>query len=130
MIVLLLVEWWFAREKSYRRFIWTVSFTLVASQWLFIQTDPGNFIILMPVLVYILRLIDDRWPNRSFLIITVLLLMLLAGLWLLFIATLEFGAQPQQSPIMFLPLPGVLIILLYWFRWWALRPATLLLEDL
>jgi hypothetical protein len=44
---------------------------------------------------------------------------LMFGLWGLFLATVERSYQPIQSPVMFFPLPGIVVILLYWMRWWA-----------
>jgi hypothetical protein len=130
LAVLSIVEWWFGRHKLFRRFYWTLCFTLVASQWLFIQTDPGNFIIMMPVLVYVMQIIDERWQTYGQMINIIMMLVLLIGIWIIFISTLEYGLQPQQSPVMFLPLPALLMLLMYWFRWWAIRPASLWYEEI
>jgi hypothetical protein len=59
------------------------------------------------------------------------LAVLLAGLWALFLITLDSAAgQPQQSPVMFFPLPLLLLLGLYWIRWWAIRPAPLFAGSL
>jgi hypothetical protein len=44
------------------------------------------------------------------------LIVLLIGLWAIFILTLEQGDQPGQSPIMFFPLPAMVLVGLWLTR--------------
>lgn len=125
LVIDLLVEWWLCWKKDFRWFLWTVSLTLVLSQWIGIQTDPGNFIILILPMVLIFAIWTERWGNKARIAVVVSMLVLLVGLWGLFIVTVGPGNQPQQSPVMFFPLPLVLLIGLYWGRWWALGPRLL-----
>jgi cell division protein FtsW (lipid II flippase) len=127
-IVIVLVEWWFARKGGYRRFLWTACLTLVASLWIGIQTDPGNFIVAMPALVLCLSELTERWKAGAAASV-VIMLALLIGLWALFITTVQYSYQPIQSPVMMFPLPAVLFVLLYWVRWWAIRPLDLWHDD-
>jgi hypothetical protein len=131
LAILLLIEWSAARGQDFRWFLWTASLTLVASQWIGIQTDPGNFIVLFVPLV----LVFAMWVKHSGTLgrVTVILsmLVLFVGLWALFLVTLDASAgQPQQSPIMFFPLPLLLLLGLYWIRWWAIRPARHFMDTL
>lgn len=118
----LLLEWWMARRAEYRGFVWTACLTLVISQWIGIQTDPGNFIILLPALVLVFSIWEERWPRGGRVLTLVSMLLLTIGIWALFVGTVEQSYQAIQSPLMFLPLPGFLLITLYWVRWWAVRP--------
>jgi len=126
----LLVEWWLGRRLPFRMFLWTVSLTLTISQWIGIQTDPGNFIVLMPALTLVLAGIQGRWKRSSTFWILITLLVVGVGLWVLFIATLEHGYQPVQSPVMFFPLPAFLLVMLYWVRWWAMRPPSAWVDEI
>lgn len=130
LAVLLITEWWLSRKGEFRSFLWCCCFTLVVSQWIGIQTDPGNFIILMPALVLVFTALTEKLRSTGELISAGIMLFLTVSLWLLFIQTLEIGYQPQQSPIMFLPLPGLLLIGLYWIRWWVTRPQNIMYEWL
>ncbi len=124
--ILLLVEWISARHADFRGFLWTASLTLVLGTWSGIQTDPGNFIVMLPGLTMVFALLDDRWRRSGWFISVVLMLVLGAGLWWLFITTLTtVNNQPQQSPIMFFPLPAILAIMLLWVRWWAFHPPNM-----
>ncbi len=126
---LLLLEWRRAFAAQYDGFLWTSMLTLVVSQWIGIQTDPGNFILLFPVLMLILSLVARKFPREEVKFTGILLGILLIGLWAIFAATLEVGYQPVQGSIMFIPLPAVCLVGLYWVKHWATGPQKLLWEE-
>lgn len=121
--VLLVYEWWAGRKGRFERFLWVAFLTLAISQWIGIQTDPGNFIILFPAIILILSIWDKRWKKRGALIVSSALAMLFFGLWFLFIITIQRSYQPIQSPVMFIPLPAISLFGLYWIKWWLIAPV-------
>jgi hypothetical protein len=128
--IILILEWLAARRKGFRWFFWTACLTLVMSQWIGIQTDPGNFVVLFIPLVLVFAVWEERWGPRGRWAILGIKLAIFAGLWALFIRTITDVGQPLQHPILFFPLPLFLIIALYWVRWWAIRPSRLAVEHL
>jgi hypothetical protein len=122
--LILLVEWFFGRYSRENKFIWISSLTLAMGQWLNVQTDPGNFLIMFPAIILILRIIEDRWRNSGQWIILLFLSVIFFIPWIIFIRTIDFGYQPLQNPIMFFPVPLMLIIGLFWVRWWVKNPVT------
>jgi hypothetical protein len=128
--VLLLFEWRAVLKAGPRAMIWGFFLTLTAGQWSGIQTDPGNFIVLFPVLILVLGFFAERSQKGAEGVGAVLLVVLLGGLWWLFLGTVAYGDQPVQSPIMFFPLPGLMLLLLYWVRWWAVRPMRTWIEQI
>lgn len=132
LILMLLFEWLNAirRRDQLPGLFWTVSLTLVASQWIGIQTDPGNFIVVFPALVCVAVTLEERWRRLGRGLVWVMLLVIGVGGWWIFLSTVQYGAQPQQSPVMFFPLPALLLILLYWVRWWAIRPPKVLFDRI
>ncbi|HEX8992591.1 MAG TPA: glycosyltransferase family 87 protein [Anaerolineales bacterium] len=111
IIIALIVQWRSVLGAGFHAFLPAFSFTLIASQWLWVSTDPGNFITLALPLALILKNIEERasgtiWANLS-------LGVLLIGLWALFLATMDRSQGNLQSPIMFFPLPAVLLGGLY-----------------
>jgi hypothetical protein len=132
IVVILLIEWWQVSRKAveFHHLLWTVCLTMTLAQWIGIQTDPGNFIILFPVIVLIFSIVEERWRKGGTWIIILIILILLFGIWGIFLATVQFLNQPQQSPFMFFPLPGILIMLLYWVRYYAIRPPKVWIEQL
>lgn len=130
MALLILVEWWSNRNAEFPGFYWTACLTLAAGQWVGIQTDPGNFIILFPALILVLTQLSDRWKTVGRFVVILSLLILFAGIWALFLNTVNYAGQPIQSAVMFFPLPAFLLVSLYWVRWWAVTPPTVWYELL
>lgn len=130
LALFLLVEWAIARRLSFRMFLWTFCLTLTISQWIGVQTDPGNFIVLMPVLTLVFAGIQGRWKRLGTVWVILAMLFVGGGLWALFLATLENSYQPIQSPLMFFPLPLFLFVMLYWVRWWAMRPPAAWVDEI
>lgn len=128
--VVMIIEWGLVIRKEFRWFLWSACLTLVASQWIGIQTDPGNFILLYLPLVLVLAMWVERWGSAGNGLVVFVLLLLFIGPWALFFRTIDFGYQPIQHPVMFFPLPLFLLATLYWVRWWAIRPPRLLVEEL
>ena len=123
---LLILEWSKNRTTGFDGFLWGSMLTLVLSQWIGIQTDPGNFILLFPALLLILSLIAKKFPAKEVLIVSISLGSLFLGLWLLFILSLDRTYQPVQGSVMFLPVPALCLIGLYWVRHWTTGPQKLL----
>lgn len=125
VILLLLVEWVLSTRKAeYRHLLWVFCFTLAAAQWVGIQTDPGNYIVTFPALVLIFAMFEERWRPAGIWMVLGSMLLLFVGLWVLFLQTVTYGDQPVQNPIMFFPLPAFELLMLYWVRWWAVRPSN------
>ena len=117
--LVLLYEWSQVKESKFNRFLWTAMLTLTISQWIGIQTDPGNFILLFPALILVLSVVCQKWEGQELWISGSVLGILLIGLWVLFIATIQHSYQPVQSPVMFIPLPAFCLLGLYWVKWWV-----------
>lgn len=125
VILSLLVEWVLCtRREEPRHIIWAFCLTLAAAQWVGVQTDPGNYIVTFPALVLIFAMVEERWRTMGQWIVLGSMLLLFVGLWVLFVQTITFTDQPIQNPIMFFPLPAFELIMLYWVRWWAIRPSS------
>jgi hypothetical protein len=126
IMVVLAFEWIVGRAADFRGFLWIACLTLVGSQWIGIQTDPGNFIVCFPTIALVFALIDERYRSRGWVLVILIMLLIGAGLWVLFVETIDYSlGQPQQNPIMFFPLPALLLLLLYWIRWWAFHPGSI-----
>ncbi len=122
--LILLIEWFLAMRRATQGFIWTACLSLVASLWIGLQTDPGNFIVAFPAILLVFSVWIERWRVVGIGAVFLSMILLFVGLWAIFLNSVEYVYQPVQSPIMFLPLPLVLLILLYWVRWWAINPPA------
>jgi hypothetical protein len=130
MVVLLIVEWLAARKKDFSWFLWTVSLTMVAGQWVGIPADLNDFVLLILPLVLILATLDRRFSHYGKWISGAILLIFLVGLWGIFYLTYPEMSSLQQSQIFLFNLPFFLLLGLYWVRWWAIRPYRGLIEEL
>lgn len=130
VVVVMVFEWLLIKRKEFRAFLWTACLTLVVSFWAGLQTDPGNFILAYPALALVISVLSERWRGGGALISIVFMAVLFIGIWAIFLATVEQSYQPIQSPIMFLPLPILLLFGLYWIRWWAIRPPNVWFDTL
>lgn len=130
VIAMLLVEWWLSRKGNSDQFLWTACLTLACSQWAGIQSDAGNFIIMFPVLILIFSIITERWNKRGDVIVWGIIAILLVGIWAVFLTTLQHRDQPIQNPVMFLILPALLILMLYWVKWWVIKPPSVWYDEM
>lgn len=126
---LLVVEWIAAWGKNYRWFLWSFCITLLATQWIGIQTDPGNFVVLFIPLTLVFAMLEVRYGPGANWVSILLMLLLLVGLWWLFLETLQPGAQPGQHPVMYFPFPLFLFASLYWIRWSTVSEKPLSLSS-
>lgn len=113
VILLLIFEWYHSWGGEYPGFLWGVCITLVLSQLIGIQTDPGNYIILFVPLVYVFAGWQKQWGSSGEWGAIFLMLGLFFGLWILFFATV---VGDSQHPVMFFPLPLILLAGLYSIR--------------
>jgi len=127
--IFLLIEWRASLGKDFRWFLWTVCITLVISQLIGIQTDPGNYILLLLPLILVIAAMDHRWKKFGTLGVLVSLIFLFLGLWILFLTTIEYGTQPIQHPILFFPLPIILLVGLYLVRRYSTSPIITNLKN-
>jgi hypothetical protein len=80
-------------------------------------------------MVLIFSVWRERWGKAGDWIVLLALLVVFVGLWALFLNTVQYGDQPQQHSIMFLPMPLFVLVGLYWIRWWVLRPTRHILDT-
>ncbi len=129
LVAVLGIEWRALWGKDFNHFMWTACLTLAAGQWVGIATDPGNFVILFIPMILIFSIIKERWQRAGDRIVLGVMIVLFVGLWAIFLNTVEYGNQAQQSSIMFVPMPLFSLVGLYWARWWIIRPTRLILAS-
>ncbi len=128
-ILILGVEWILSMKKDFRRFLWTVCLTMVISQWIGIPTIPGNFIELVIPLMLISAMLSERWRRGGPWSAVILSFAFLVWQWAILYMDLK-SPQPAMQLNLIFPLPAILLIGLYWVRWWAIKPRRLLIEEL
>jgi hypothetical protein len=129
LVLLLMVEWGLAGRFRFIGFLFGALITLLATQWIGLPADAGNFIVLFPILPVIFEAWSRRWQKAGGLYILISLLFLLVITYLMYFQAAGKGFAAQFTPVMFLPVPIFLFGALYWSRWWILQPDNGLALD-
>jgi hypothetical protein len=124
LALVLLFEWWASLGKSFEALLWAASLTLVLTNLVGVPTSTGNYVAMLPIIPLVLAAFSRRLGQERKRYVWLALGILFAGLWALFLATLGDTAQYNEHLIMFLPLPILLLVNLYWLRAWVLRPEV------
>jgi len=119
VIVVLGFEWAKARGADFRRFYWTACLTLAATPLVGFRTEIENLVVLLIPLAFVFAIARERW-KAGYWLSGALLAALLATPWILFLG--GFLSPQLRDDLLFLFLPVVTVIGLYWIRWWAIRP--------
>jgi hypothetical protein len=120
LLVALTYEWSVARDSDFRRFYWAACLSIAAAPLLGFRTEIANLSVLVIPLALIFAVVHDRWKKiRHFLTLLLMLFVFLVP-WALSIFPYKFAGE-----FIFLFLPVMTVIGLYWIRWWALRPPRI-----
>lgn len=113
---ILMVEWYASRHGDFRHMLWASMLTLTLTPLSGLPTEPSNHAILFLPLLLALSIMDERWGGVGRWLVAFTLLAAFGGLWSILI---NAGSATRA---LIVPLPLSLTILLYWVRWWAVRP--------
>lgn len=129
LAIVLIIEWRLALHKDFRWFIWVACLTMVVSQWIGIPTIPGHFIQLILPIILISAMLSERWPRGGPWLAVFITAILFVWEWALYYINIT-GTQPSNQLNLIIPLPLILLLGLYWTRWWAIKPKRLMIEEL
>jgi hypothetical protein len=124
--IMMLLEWRAARGKEFRQFLWTACVSLAATPLLGIPLSLFDYGILFLPLVLGLAVLAQRWSRRRQWLVTGIPLILIFLLpWFL---ALHLGVGGALLDLLALGLPFLVLVLLYWMRWWAISPPRTWIE--
>ncbi|MEW6402891.1 MAG: glycosyltransferase 87 family protein [Chloroflexota bacterium] len=126
LLIALAYEWNIARGPDPRRFYWASCLSLAATPLLGFRTEIENLAVLVLPLAFVFAITYQRWQLGGVLAF-LLLILVFAVPWVIY-----YFAQPAvdqfTSEALFLFLPIVTTIGVYWIRWWAIRPPRILFD--
>ncbi len=121
LLLLLGFEWRGARGADFRRFYWAACLTLAATPLLGFRTEMEHLAVLVLPLALIFAVAHDRWDRIGGSFTVLLLLLIFAVPWFVYFFAFErFGGTAREMLFLFLPI--ITLVGLYWIRWWAIRP--------
>jgi len=113
--LILVVVWMHTlRDDRWGTFQYVCGLTLIVTNLIILRTATTHYVILYPVLWLVAKSVIDRSPRGGKWIVAAGMLVLLVGLWTLFVVTV---VGKQEHPLMYLPLPlGLAFALVAWRR--------------
>jgi hypothetical protein len=122
LLIVLFFEWGNSFPKNFRAFLWTVSLSLSVTPLLGIPMVPMDYpFLFIPLMVFLSILAERRPWLKRWGIAGIMLVVFLAGLWLLTLSLVRGDAYAILANILILVLPVLLVIGLAWTRWWFTR---------
>jgi Glycosyltransferase family 87 len=128
VLVVLVLEWWSARDGGFKRFIWLAYLALAATPLLGLRTELSNLVVLGPGLVLICAAAIQRGRLGGLLGLTVIVAVFFVP-WLLASSLWPLDTSTRYD-YLFLFYPLVSILGLYWTRWWFLSPRRTWLDEI
>jgi hypothetical protein len=129
LLLVLFFEWGNTLAKDFRAFLWMVSLTVSVTPLLGIPMVPKEYLILIVPLMLFLALLGERRPWLKRWGVPGIVLLILGGLWSLTFALVKANAYVILFNILILVLPVLLVVGLYWMRWWFIHTIPTGLET-
>jgi hypothetical protein len=118
ILVVLGYEWSMARDADFRRFHWAACLTLAVTPLLGVRTEMEHLVVMTMPLALVFAIVHDRWRRFGNGLTLSILLLVFVPPWLVYFLVPE----RVRADVLFLFMPVLAILGLYWVRWWALRP--------
>jgi hypothetical protein len=115
--LMLIAEWRAVRGKDLHWLLWTASLTIAATPLLGLPFAPGSLVLSLPVMLLLLSIMEQRWGRFGRWSAVVFFTVVFWGLWA--------ALWGRVGSVFVLFFPAMLVVLLYWVRWWAIRPPRL-----
>jgi hypothetical protein len=128
VLVLLIIEWVTSIKDVERLFVWLVMITIVVNSITKLRSDAVDIIGLLPVIFYIIMVIQEKWKVIGDGMAIVIFTSLVILPWLNNIILWLHGSRETLSFNLILPI--LCLVVLVWIKWWAHRSQRLPLETL
>jgi hypothetical protein len=122
LVIYMLFEWLAAKQADDRHFQWTSGMTLAITNLIAFRTATTNYVVLLPPMLLVFSSFQSRWQAKGLAAVWGVMILLLAGLWWLFLTTVEGNVE---SLWMYFPVPALTFLGLLWVRWWVVRGERL-----
>jgi hypothetical protein len=132
--ILLLIEWIQSIKSDFRRFLWVISLTLCITLFLTPKSSVGNYILLtLPTMLFFSTLYK-RLPKNKHYFFYVLMSIVFLYSWIGAFYPFFMNKRPLMeawftSHQQWLPMLILVIIMIYWIRWWIISKRYFQLED-
>jgi len=130
MIILIIIEWRAVLGKGNRWLLWTANLTLVLTILVGIPSSIINYILLLPSVIFIFSILGSRWGKFGRFALILGFIVLSMFFWFIFLVNNSWELTVNQNPGLYFLTPFVVLIGLYWIRWWAISKPDLPMQNL
>jgi hypothetical protein len=121
-LTILFMEWRAVRQQDVRWLFWTACISAAVTPLLGFPTVPGWLALTLPGVLLVVSVMVQRWGVLGWGSAILVSAGLFFGLW---------AAQIGHAQAVFILIyPLILTILLYWVRWWAVRPPRVWADQI
>jgi hypothetical protein len=121
-LTILFLEWRAVRRQDSRWLFWTASLTAAITPLLGFPTLPGWLVFTLPGVLLVVSVMVQRWGLLGIGSAIVVTAGIFWGLW-----SAQLG---RMTSVFVLLYPLILTLLLYWVRWWAVRPPRMWADEI
>lgn len=118
--IFLIIEIITITKASGRVFIWRMFLILLISYFFHIQFSIAHLVLIIPGLFFVFRFMSERWGGWGRIFSWILLGFIFFGSWLFYLPDIQFTVI-NVNPILSLVLPVIVLVGLFYSRWWILR---------
>jgi hypothetical protein len=126
-ILYMLFEWFLARGRQDRRFLFAALVTLTITQLISLPANTANMTLLVPVFYAIFQVWRERWKWGGRFLMWLVLVFMLVGLWAIFITTSTGIVEPT---FLYLITPLLGLLGMWWVRYWFIQPPRVYVDEL
>lgn len=118
-----------AVNAPFRRVVWTASLALAAMPLVGLAIFPSDQVVLLLPLILVVSLIWERWLRRRWIVVTLILPAAFLVPYGLYLYTVQVYTPFHTELLHVLP-SVVMILALYWMRWWVVRSPRLWADQI
>ena len=127
LLLILILEWFAAlRSNDFRRVAWAAALSLAVTPLVGFSTTFANLAPLVFSFVIILPFAWERWEKRPYLVLSLFVFLFFA---FPFILRRQLTDWLLADALIYLLLPALTILGLYWIRWYVVRPPRTWLDS-
>ena len=123
VVAVLIIEWATNLRRGFSHLLWVAALVIISVPFLNISFSPYFLTLFFFPLPLVFKNIQERWPKASNWLIILFLLLLLST---------QIIVQADQNTMQILIFAYSLVVLvgLYWVRWWSLRLPHTWVDDI
>ncbi|MCX8024268.1 MAG: glycosyltransferase 87 family protein [Thermanaerothrix sp.] len=125
---LILIELILSRRSGVRAFLWLAALSQTLTAWSGVRFQSQDMVLFLPALILASSLWVERWQRLGLWVALIAMAGLAIGSWGMASWRLTESLPEQSLALLMLTMPLVVGGLLYWVRWWAIRPPSVWLE--